>query len=244
MDHFRAQRMEGDFIFFFELEHVPRRGSARTFLGQMWGAWNEQGPITRVRIDGAPEGPETFNGPIEFIIQNGPEPKAWRRQGRDAAFTLLSGEALFEPIVPGVHYSVFDLQMPFIYWDDFDYAGPARVQGRSAQRFFIYPPENDPIFQENIDRVRLALDDGYNALLRIDFYDGDRPMSSFRIRRFKEVQGQYIVREIDLIDERARDRTKFTVNSASVGLQLPESTFDPEHQRSPIQLAPRFFEDL
>ncbi|TVP77179.1 MAG: hypothetical protein EA353_10880, partial [Puniceicoccaceae bacterium] len=124
------------------------------------------------------------------------------------------------------------------------YEGPARVSGRRAQRFFIYPPEDDPILRQNIDRVRLALDDGYNALLRVDFYDVDRLISSFRIRRFTEVQGQYIVREIDLVDERKRDRTKFTVTAASVGLQLPTSTFDPQSTRSPIQLAPRFFEDL
>jgi hypothetical protein len=243
MAAFRNQRLEGDFVFLFTLEQIPRRGQGRVYNGSMWGSWNEKGPITRIRIE-----PSDSNGDdnlgVEAILQNGPQPLAWVRALPDGVFRQLQGAELFEPILKGLHYRWFDLQMPFLYWDDFDYHGSARVNGRPAHRFLLYPPNALDLPESGFDRVQLALDSGYNALLRVDLLNVDQPVASLRVRRFREIRGQWIVREIDLVDERSRDRAQFSVQSAAVGVVLPSSVFDPAHAAAPPRLPHSLFENL
>ena len=53
-------------------------------------------------------------------------------------------------------------------------------------------------------------------------------LSLFTVESFKKVQGQYIVKEITLKDYRTKDRTRFKVKAASVGLIFNPDFFDPE----------------
>lgn len=245
MDAFRSQRLDGDYCFRFELEHLPRRGDKTTYLGTMWGSWNEHGPINRFEIlpsaDSAGGGSEV----VELIVQNGVEPHVWIRRGRSGSFDEITGPALFEPVIPGVVYSPFDLQMPFIYWDDFSYEGPVRVQSRIAQQFLMSPPEGSLSGERGIGAVRVCLDDSYDALLRIEVLDGDGDeLSRFTVESFKKVQGQYIVKEITLKDYATRDRTRFQVKAASVGLSLKAQVFDPMYQGGVLLPIDSLFEVL
>jgi hypothetical protein len=52
--------------------------------------------------------------------------------------------------------------------------------------------------------------------------------SSFTVESFKQVQGQWIVKRIVMKDWETKDRTRFKVLSASVGLHLNEAAFSPE----------------
>jgi hypothetical protein len=241
---FRNQRLDGDFVFHFTLEQIPRRGQGRVFKGTMWGSWNEIGPITRIRIEPADGAEVDGKGGVEAILQNGLHAQAWVRSLSDGTFRQLQGAALFEPVLEGLHYRWFDLQMPFLYWNDFDYHGPARVNGRPAHRFMLYPPDALDLPESGFDRVQLALDSGYNALLRVDLLDVDQPVASLRVRRFREIRGQWIVREIDLVDERSRDRAQFSVHSAAVGVVLRTSIFDPQQIDSPPRLPHSLFENF
>jgi hypothetical protein len=243
MAAFRNQRLEGDFVFLFTLEQIPRRGESQLFSGIMWGSWNESGPVTRIRIE--PTSPVAdAGGGVEAILQNGANPSAWTRTLPHGTFQKLQGADLFQPILEGLHYRWFDLQMPFLFWNDFDYHGSARVNGRPAQRFILYPPEILNLAESGFDRVQLALDSGYNALLRVDLLEVDQPVASLRVRRFREIRGQWIVREIDLVDERSRDRAQFSVQNAAVGVVLPTSIFDPQHITAPPKLPHSLFENL
>ncbi len=244
MASFRNQRLEGDFVFHFTLEQIPRRGQVRVFKGTMWGSWNDIGPITRIQIEPTDGAAANGKGGVEAILQNGLYSQAWVRSSSEGTFRQLQGAELFEPLFEGLHYRWFDLQMPFLYWDDFDYHGPARVNGRPAHRFMLYPPEALNLPESGFDRVQLALDSGYNALLRVDLLDVDQPIASLRVRRFREIRGQWIVREIDLVDERSRDRAQFSVHSAAVGLVLRASVFDPSESAPPPRLPHSLFENL
>jgi len=229
LESFRQQRLDGDFVFEFQLEHKPRRGRTVRYDGIMWGSWNEQGPITRFAIlpDGLVES-DFESSAIEVIVQNGPAPQAWiKKQGEDG-FVLIEDEALFEPILPGVLYSVFDLQMPFIYWQDYVYEGPALVgASRVAQRFLMLPPEGSVSMQRGIKGVRIGLDDTYNALWRIEVINEDGSVGSrFAVESFKKVEEQYIVKRITLTDYPSKDRTTFNVTEASVGLELDAKNFE------------------
>jgi len=232
LDDFRRQRLDGDYCFEFELAHKPH-DSSRTirYRGIMWGSWNAFGPVTRFRVFAAPEGRATGgNSPgfVELIVQNGTRTAAWYRPSSGDVFQVLEGASLFEPILPGMLYSPFDLQMPFVYWDDFVYEGPTLVgASRVAQQFLMLPPEGSASAELGIAGVRVGLDEIYNALWRIEVMDTDGEMlSRFAVRSFQKVRDQYIVKRISLTDYPVKDRTTFEVKAAAVGLSLDPGLFD------------------
>ncbi len=235
LDAFRRQRLEGDYFFRFDLVHLPRRGDPLACDGLMWGSWNDQGPVSRVLL-WMPEtsGGASPQGPLELIAQNGPRPQAWIRRGGIGPFRELRGEERFQPLLPGINYSAFDLQMPFVFWENSTYEGPGKALGRAAQRFLMSPPPGGSAAAAGVGAVRLVLDENYNALLRVDVIDpGDREISSFRVRKFKQVQEQWIVRAVDLLNNRDRSRTRFEVTAAAAGIELDPCIFKPDTTAAP-----------
>lgn len=242
MAAFRRQRLDGDYCFRFELEHLPRRGKRVFYYGTMWGSWNEQGPVSRIKLS-AEQGSRVAetNSVIEMIFQNGPQPKAWLRKARSDEFHELTGDALLQPILPGIVYTPFDLQMPFLYWNDFIYEGPVRVKSRVAQTFVMSPPDE----MVGMQSVRIGIDDAYNALLRIEVLsEGTEPRSQFTVESFKKVQDQWIVKRIVLRDATTGDRTRFKVQAASVGLILPDQVFIPQRDVSFPIIPEAMFDDV
>jgi len=243
---FRNQRLDGDYCFRFELEHLPHRDKKVTYYGTLWGSWNQFGPVIRIQLHPKVKGHPDVEmiEPVDLIIQNGPSPKAWLK-GSGGDFNLLEGEALFAPVVSGVVYSPFDLQMPFIYWSDFEYEGPIRVQSRIAQGFLMQPPEASVAEKRGIGAVRVGLDDAYDALLRVQVLDKDgEERSRFTVESFKKVQGQYIVKEVTLKDCATSDRTRFRVKAASVGMLLEEAMFKHCESVEPSPISESMFEVL
>jgi hypothetical protein len=246
---FRLQRLDGDFCFEFELEYKPRRERTVRYEGMMWGSWNEVGPITRFRVLPAARnmtvGAEAVQ-PVELIIQNGRSPRAWIRRSQAEVFQLIEGDALFEPILPGLLYSPFDLQMPFVYWEHFTYEGPTLVGAtRVAQQFLMQSPVGSASEARGIAGVRVGLDDTYNALWRVEVMDAqEEVMSSFAVESFQKVQEQYIVKRITLKDTASKDRTTFEVEAASVGLSLERDLFRPDLTLSVDAYIPEQMEKL
>jgi hypothetical protein len=230
---FRSQRLAGDFYFEFQLEHKPRRARTVRYDGMMWGTWNADGPVSRLIVypnKSERASPGEPVKPVELIVQNGPVPKAWIRRSSEADFRRIRDQALFEPILPGLFYSPFDLQMPFVYWEQFGYEGPRLAMGsRVAQQFLMYPPEDSPSKLQGIAGVRIGLDDTYNALLTIEVLNAEEDITSrFAVESVQKLQEQYIVKRITLTDYPSKDRTTFKVDSASVGLTLNSDLFAPE----------------
>ena len=246
---FRRQRLEGDFCFEFELAHKPRQGRTIPYAGIMWGSWNESGPITRLRVYPVrSKDNESVNSSqeVELIIQNGVTPQAWIRRNDGSDFELIEGEALFEPIMPSLLYSPFDLQMPFVYWKDFTYEGPTLVGAtRVAQQFLMQPPALSASAQWGISGVRVGLDDTYNALWRIEVMNAKGEVSSrFAVESFKKIQDQYIVKRITLTDYSSRDRTTFEVKAAAVGISLNQKLFCPVSALSVEMSVPSLMKEL
>ena len=249
LDAFRRQRLKGDFCFEFELAHKPRRGRTIPYRGIMWGSWNESGPITRFRVSSARlKDGESVNSPegVELIIQNGASPQAWIRQSEGSDFELIEGEALFEPIMPSLLYSPFDLQMPFVYWKDFIYEGPTLVGvSRVAQQFLMQPPATSASAERGISGVRVGLDDTYNALWRIEVVNAESEVTSrFSVESFKKVQEQYIAKRITLTDYTSRDRTTFEVKAAALSISLNHNLFCPRSALSIDASIPSLMEEL
>lgn len=226
--NFRMQRLEGDYQFAFELEHKPRRERTRRYQGILWGTWNDEGARMRVRLFEAEAGSDSTNEVSrDWIIQNGPKPRAWVQLSPEGAFSPVEGEALFAPLLPGLTYTLFDLQMPFVYWPDAVYEGPVLVSGsRVAQTFLLTPPIDSPVRAQGITAVRIGLDNDYNALLRVEVIgEAEAVLSRFEVESFQKVSDQYIVKKITLSDRITRDRTSFLVQEAEVGRLLPPALF-------------------
>ncbi|WP_269525026.1 hypothetical protein [Coraliomargarita parva] len=227
MAAFRSQRLEGDFCFQFELVHKPRRARSLYFDGTMWGSWNEQGPVTRYELIN--DAGEADAQRIELIVQNGSGAGVWRRVDGKGRFQELIGEDMFDPVLPGTLFRPFDLLMPFVYWDRFEYEGPGLVgvgAYSAVQNYLMYPPED--FVADELGAVRLSISDDFNALFRIEILSPEmKVMTTFTVESVRKVQGQYIVGEMSLFDVSTRDRTTFKVERAATGLSLDRLYFDP-----------------
>ncbi|NCG08861.1 MAG: hypothetical protein GWO81_04755 [Verrucomicrobia bacterium] len=244
LENFRGQRLQGDFCFKFILEHLPRRGRTVRYEGTLWGSWNENGPVTRFAIEPVNVQEETRKGRrLEWIAQNGPQSQVWARVKQGDPFVPLGAAGLMEPLFEGVLYRPFDLLMPFVYWDQYQYEGPKAIGTRLVQQFLMYPPATVNIPQ--VHAVRMGLDSQYQALLRIENLDTNQEvLTHLKVESFKKVQAQYIVKRITLGDTASGERTRFRVIAAAVGLQFTEDVFDPQSLEEPPLLSPDQFTDL
>ena len=242
--NFRQQRPQGGYRFAFELAHKPHR-SSRTirFEGTMWGAWEEGGPVTRFRIDSQPidtgtagAGKKTTEA-VEMIVRSGAKPSAWIRETGASQFRRMSAEEIFAPVIERVLHRPFDLQMPFLQWQDFRYEGPDRIGVRAAvQSFLLFPPARSAAARAGVFAVRLAIDDDYNALKRVEVLNSASAVSSeFTILGVKKVDGRYIPSRISLKDLESGDRTDFRVLDAEVGLRHDPKWFDPQASTAPLR---------
>lgn len=246
---FKAQRLDVNYCFQFQLNHKPRRGRTVRYEGIMYGSWNEQGSISRFKL--FPEKVEVSDplpevlSPVEMIVQNGVSPKVWVRRQPSEAFALIEDGSLLEPIFEGVLYTPFDLQMPFIFWDNYTYEGPSRVLSRIGHKFLMFPPESALAGLDSVNAVRISIDDTYYALLRAEvLQDNKKVRSRFTVRGIKKIQDRYIVKEVELKDMLTKDATTFKVKAASLELRLTDSMFDPDETKEPPGLSEISFEVL
>jgi hypothetical protein len=244
IEEFRAQRLQGDYCFKFLLEHLPRRGATVRYQGTLWGSWNSRGPVSRFVLESVSQA-ETSEAveKLEWIIQNGRDPEVWSRKSRDEEFVLLDSEAMWNPLFEGVLYRPFDLLMPFVYWEQWEYKGPKTIGSRLAQQFLMLPPE--PSKAPGISGVRMALDNDYKALLSIEILDtNEKALTRFEVESFKKVEEQYIVKRITLGEEKSGDRTRFRVIAASVGLHFLEPIFDAKNRSTAVVPPKEFFTEF
>jgi hypothetical protein len=235
---FRQARLQGDFCLRFQLVHMPRRGDETSYEGTAWGTWTDQGPVTRFQLRPAPVSADTPDDLTKrdtntwvWLVQNGAAPRVWVLPPGATAPHELPSSAWHAPLFPGLVYTPFDLLMPFMYWPKFEYGGPARVKGRVTDLYVMLPPTADA------GPVRVALDREFNALVRAEQLDDKRqPTRQFEILSFEKVQGQWLVKTLDLLDLATRDKDRFTVTAAALNVRLAPAIFDPMRLAGPAAL--------
>jgi hypothetical protein len=227
LEDFRArQGIPGDYFLEFELHVLPRRGDERVLAGQLWGTRNDQGPLSRVAIV-TDAGKKTE---LHLLVQNGPAPVVWKWNGADAPKPL-DVAGLFAPVA-GTNLTAFDLQMPFLYWTDFDYQGLVRMRGRPTHQFLLQPPKDFAEKYPALKGVRVFLDTQFNALVQVELVGNEgqtiKTISLLELKRIEMRTGkQSIPAIIDVRDEVTRDKTRFLVKGAALGLTLPGEMFAP-----------------
>jgi hypothetical protein len=219
---FRGLGIAGDYYIEFELQVRPRRGDEQIFKGRLWGGRNGAGPISRVVLYGA-------DGTVQrFLIQNGPAPRVWRWQAGQAKIATGSLDELFKPLLPETDLTLFDLQMPYLYWSDFVFEGVSKVRGRPAHTFLLYPPEAIAVRYPELHGVRVELDTQFHALVQSALIGADNaPYKTLSVLDLKKVGDQWMVKTIDLRNESTRNKTRFEVTQAALNLDLSPEIFSP-----------------
>lgn len=220
IEQFRSQRLLGDYTFDFVLKDMPRRGQTQVFNGTLWGRWKNGQPRFRLQMTYPAQSQQSLG----LIVHSAERPQAWFSEDGEL-FTKMRAHQLYQPLVPELDYSIFDLSMAFIYWKRFEYEGSERVRGQPAHIFKMYPPSDIPA---DIAYVRVTLHANYNALIKADIYNrNDELVKGLNILSFKKVQEQWIVRSLDYTNEQTRDKSRFTVMRAALDTRLPQDYFEP-----------------
>lgn len=207
----------------FELRVMPRRGEERLVPGRIWSSHNSQGPITRIAILPGVVGQER-----RLLVQIGPESLAWGwRPGDPGEPARLSTSALFERLAD-TDVTVFDLQMPFLYWNDFVFEGVSKVRGRPAHTFLLYPPPEVVVEQPNLTGIRVYLDTQYHQPVQAEQIGPEgKLLKSVSVVDLKKIDDQWIVKSIDFRDEATRNKSRFSVIGAATGLDFSAGLFEP-----------------
>uniref|UniRef100_UPI0040494C84 outer membrane lipoprotein-sorting protein n=1 Tax=Cephaloticoccus sp. TaxID=1985742 RepID=UPI0040494C84 len=215
---FRRLGIAGDYYLEFELRVMPRRGEETVYTGRLWGSRNELGPISRVVVDDA------AGNQRRLLIQNGPNPAVWSWQNGQPSSTAAR---LFDPLLPATELTLFDLQMPYLYWDDFIFEGVNKILGRAAHTFVLRPPTNSAY--PALGAVRVQLDTQFHAMMQSTVLSpAGAEVKTLTVRDLKKVDDQWMVKAIDLRNEVTRDKTRFQVTRAALNLDLSPQVFSPE----------------
>jgi hypothetical protein len=222
LEDFRHKGIAGDYFLDFELQVLPRRGDERVLAGRLWGIRNGQGALTRVTVAADGEAQE-----LRLLVQNGPEPTVWSWNGGGPAKPLDVAE-LFSPVA-GTNLTAFDLQMPFLYWPSFDYQGLTRLRGRPTHRFVLRPPKEFAGQYPALKGVCVYLDTQFMALVQAELLgQDDQVLKTISLLELKRIGEQWIPKSFDVRDEVTRDKTRFVVKGAALGLTLPREIFAPQ----------------
>lgn len=227
---FRKLGLAGDYALDFTLRVMPRRGEERTVTGRLYGTRNTQGPISLVEF------PAGTAGARRLLVQNGPQSAVWTVPQDGAEAVGVGAAQLFAPLA-GTELTAFDLQMPFLFWDDCVFEGVVSVRGRPAHRFIAYPPAEIAAARPGLTGVRFYLDTQFSALVQAEELGADkRPVKTISVLDLKRTQDQWIVRTIDLRNEGTRDKTRFRITGAALTLTLPPIVFAPAHLPVPPEV--------
>lgn len=221
LDQFRHAGVPGEYYLEFQLQTMPRRGDTRVALGRLWGGRNSQGTVTRIEVT------DSSGDPHRFLLQNGPQAAIWRLAGGQPAKLDLA--AAFEPLLPGVELSAFDLLMPYLYWPDARLQSINRIRGRPAHAFvFRAPASFTAPSRVPVDAVRAFLDTQYNALVQTELLDvNGKPLKTLSLVSIKAVERQTLPRTVDFRNDVTRDKTRFHVTAAALRLDLGPAPFEP-----------------
>jgi hypothetical protein len=219
---FRRMGIAGDYYLDFKLRVMPRRGTESEVGGRLWGSRNETGAITRIALSG------TRDSERRLLLQNGTTPAAWEwTHDRDEAAPMDVSD-LFTPLVSQTQICIFDLQMPYLYWEEFVFEGVSRIRGRPAHTFLLYPPGEFTAGFPGLGAIRVHLDTQFKALVQSELLDErGRTYKTVAVLDLKKVGEQWMVKTIDLRDERSRDKTRFQVTGAALDLELTGEIFTP-----------------
>lgn len=236
LNTFRRLGLAGDFRLNFQLRIMPRKEKTRVVSGLLLGTQASSGPLSRIDIALQPADVTDLGKlvPAEvqrLLLQNGIFANVVEliSSQPDGTEPQLVGSARYFDPIAGSDFTVFDLLMPFTFWQDFQYEGRTVTRSRPTHVFSLFPPKDDAGLKSRISRVRIFLDEEFNALNRVEIFDAEENLEkTISVVAFKIVDGQGVLSQVDVRNELTRDKTRFRVVDAAIGVELPDWVFEVE----------------
>ena len=235
LEQFRRSGIPGEYFLDFELHALPRRGKRVVYGGKLWGGRNETGAINRVElIDG--------DGKVHrLLVQNGERSAVWRSIA-GGPVEQVTASALFEPVIPGVELTAFDLQQPFLYWPSATLEKISRIRGRPAHAFLFQAPGGFAASSKGVAAARAYLDTQFNALMQTELLGSNgRVVKTTALIDLKKItdphsgREQWVPKSFDVRNEVTRDKTRFVVKAVALDLELLPAVFEPATLSEQIQ---------
>ena len=90
---------------------------------------------------------------------------------------------------------------------------------------FLNFAKNNP----DLGGVFIAMDSSYNFLVQAQLLNREgQPVKFISLNDFKKVGEEYIIKQLDVLDEVSHDKTRFEVNGAAMNLKIDPKFFLPE----------------
>lgn len=225
LESFRRSDQGGDCHLEFVLRVMPRRGEERRVAGRLWQHRGREGMARRVELrDGeSPDSPVS----LRLLLRGGSETGLWRWRPGGAVAERLAGLAMFEPLA-GTDITPFDLQMPFMEWQEFAYEGLRKVRGRPTHAFLLYPPEGVSGSRPGLLAVRVFIDAQFQALVQVEHLgEGATLLRSVHVNDLKRLGERWMVKSLDVRDDATRNKTRLLIVGAALDVEFAESLFTP-----------------
>ena len=229
------------YLYQFDFTHFPKIGKPVIHFGSL-SATHPDSHIFRVDLF-ASSGEESPYSSF-LLIRDQKNSELWKSEpGNPKAIKIEPADWLV-PWTDGINHTPFDLLMPFVNWP-FEYEKSGRVCGRPAHLFSFSAPNEQSFFRDQKYKIRLAIDDAYDAPLRIEHFDGGiLPARTFSLQSFKKIEDQWVVKAIDAKHRDSQSRTRYELKAVALGLDLPSSLFKPIGLNQPIPQSSITFSSL
>jgi len=219
------------YIYRFDFIHYQRNQPGVVHHGLISGP-SLDSPVLRIDLLADQEGTDRLASFL--LIRDRVQPRVWKWESSSNGVHSVSAKDWLVPWREGINHSPFDILMPFNNWP-VEYQKSGRVCGRPAHLFTYSLPQKNSPYQALLSSVRLALDDAYDAPLRIEHMDGGiLPARTFSLQSFKKVNEQWIVKAIDAKERDSQTRTRYEILAVAHDLDLPESAFQKDGLVRPL----------
>ncbi len=219
------------YSFRFKFRHMPRRGPETLRFASISGPALGSG-IYRVELE---------NDAV-FLLENPRDPRLLAYSRSDRQIKELPKEFVLRPMVEGMNQTYFDLLMPFVFWEE-EYLKSGKVAGRPCHLYNFACPSWVTQAMPDWQSVSLALDDAYQAPLRVEIFSRDlQPLRSTTLRTFKKTGDEWMVKTMDCMKYEDRSNTRIEMIAAATRLDLSPEYFQKESFMLPIPIPAEAFE--
>ncbi|MBO6101965.1 MAG: outer membrane lipoprotein-sorting protein [Opitutales bacterium] len=229
---FLESRPSGDYVFKFELEHMPRQSESAMYEGEIFGKYfSAQNFLMRVEIRPA-QSPEKTK---KYLLKKiGGKIGVWEESAGKIK-KLDDPRDWLRPMLEGLIYTPFDVLMPFKSWPC-KYAGAGRAM-RAVHFFDLCAPDGFPKGEADLSRVRVALSREFNAPFQTEYFDAKGEVSkAVNLSSVKKIDGNWIVKKIETLDKKSRDKDKITILRAGFFDALDPKIFDESALAEPAKI--------
>jgi len=228
---FRRLWVPGDYSFHYTLKHYRSDGERIYLDGTLWGSRLPTGPVTLLQV-----------GEVKdahwYFLQNGFEPRIQRMEAAPASeFQDIEASQWRQSLEAGFSITAFDLLMPFIYWDEWEYEGVTKTRGRVAHIFLMKAPEAFQEGERPLAGVRVFLDEEFNAMLRAEYIDLEgEVVKTFRVLDLKKADDVWFLKTLDIRDHIRDEKTRLKIT----GVAFHQNFIDtPLHPGMPLEEIPQ-----